>query len=151
MDRIFVNQRTEQLSNSSSLSGRLVYTEPLGNGFYASANYSYSWSKNTSTKDAYDSGSNVIGDKSLIYDPRGEARNETYSSNILNRNDNQSAGLDLQYQKDKIHAQLGFSVMPNKIYNETHKDPKDRYHRVLGQAVYLDAETVCYVHGKEEA
>ena len=120
-----VNQRTEQLSNSSSLSGRLVYTEPLGNGFYASANYSYSWSKNTSTKDAYDSGSNVIGDKSLIYDPRGEARNETYSSNILNRNDNQSAGLDLQYQKDKIHAQLGFSVMPNKIYNETNKEVYD--------------------------
>ena len=120
-----VNQRIDQLSNSASLSGRLVYTEPLGGGFYASGNYSYNWSKNNSTKDAYDSGTNVIGDKALIYDPKGESRNETYSSNILNRNINQSAGLDLQYQKDKIHAQLGFSVMPNHMHNETNKEVYD--------------------------
>ncbi len=120
-----VNQRIDQLSKNASLTGRLVYTEPLGNGFYASANYSYSWNKNSSTKDAYDSGSNVIGKNSLIYDPIGETRNETYSSNILNRNDNQTAGLDLQYQKDKIHAQLGFSVMPNKTHNETNKEVYD--------------------------
>jgi hypothetical protein len=120
-----VNQRIDQLSNSASLSGRLVYTEPLGGGFYASGNYSYNWSKNNSTKDAYDSGSDVIGNKSIIYDPNGESRNETYSSNILNRNVNQSAGLDLQYQKDKIHAQLGFSVMPNHTHNETNKEVYD--------------------------
>lgn len=120
-----VNQRIDQLSKNASLTGRLVYTEPLGNGFYASANYSYSWNKNSSTKDAFDSGSNVIGKNSLIYDPIGETRNETYSSNILNRNDNQTAGLDLQYQKDKIHAQLGFSVMPNKTHNETNKEVYD--------------------------
>ena len=120
-----VNQRIDQLSKNASLSGRLVYTEPLGNGFYASANYSYSWNRNESNKDAYDSGSNIIGNKSLVYDPVGETRNETYSSSILNKNNNQSAGVDLQYQKDKIHAQLGFSVMPNKIYNETNKEVYD--------------------------
>ena len=120
-----VNQRIDQISKNASLTGRLVYTEPLGGGFYASANYSYSWNKNSSEKDAYDSGSNVIGNKSLIYDPVGETRNETYSSSILNRNDNQSAGIDLQYQKDKIHAQLGFSVMPNKTHNETNKEVYD--------------------------
>ena len=120
-----MNQRIEQLSKNASLSGRLVYTEPLGGGFYASANYSYSWNKNSSEKDAYDSGTNVIGNNALIYDPVGESRNETYSSSILNRNDNQSAGIDLQYQKDKIHAQLGFSVMPNKTHNETNKEVYD--------------------------
>lgn len=120
-----VNQRIDQLSNSASLSGRLVYTEPLGGGFYASANYSYAWSKNTSTKDAYNSGSNVQGKNSLVYDPLGETRDDTYSSNILNRYNNQSAGLDLQYQKDKLHAQLGFSLMPTKTHNETNKEVYD--------------------------
>ena len=123
--RDIVNQRIDQLSKNASLSGRLVYTEPLGGGFYASANYSYSWNRNTSEKDAYDSGSNVVGEKSLVYDPRGEARNETYSSSILNKNNNQSAGLDLQYQKDKVHAQLGFSVLPNHTHNETNKEVYD--------------------------
>ena len=33
--------------------------------------------------------------------------------------------MDLQYQKDKIHAQLGFSVMPNKTHNETNKEVYD--------------------------
>lgn len=51
-----VNQRIDQLSKNASLSGRVVYTEPLGGGFYASANYSYAWNRNTSQKDAYDSG-----------------------------------------------------------------------------------------------
>ena len=37
------------------------------------------------------------------------------------------------------------------VYTETHRDPKDRYHRVSGEAVYMNAETVCYVHGREEA
>lgn len=123
--RDIVNQRIDQVSKNASLTGRLVYTEPLGGGFYASANYSYSWNRNSSQKDAFDSGSNVIGDRSLVYNPNGETRNETYSSNILNRNDNQSAGLDLQYQKDKIHAQLGFSLMPNKTHNETNKEVYD--------------------------
>lgn len=120
-----VNQRIDQLSKNASLSGRVVYTEPLGGGFYASANYSYAWNRNTSQKDAYDSGSTVIGEKSLIYDPRGEVKNETYSSNILNKNNNQTAGIDLQYQKDKVHAQLGFSVMPNHMHNETNKEVYD--------------------------
>ena len=115
-----VNQRIDQLSKNTSLSGRLVYTEPLGGGFYVSANYSYSWSKNTSTKDAYDSGSNVFLDsKTLVFDPIGSTKNETYSSYILNKYNNQNAGLDFQYQKDKIHAQLGFSAIPTKTHNET--------------------------------
>jgi hypothetical protein len=117
-----VNQRIDQYSKGSSLSGRLVYTEPLGGGFYASANYSYSWSRNESVKDAYDSGSNLINGNSLIYNPSGEKKSEAYSSSILNRYDNQSAGVDLQYQKDKMHAQVGLSLMPQKTHNETNDE-----------------------------
>ena len=121
-----VNQRIEQYSKGASLSGRLVYTEPLGGGFYASGNYSYSWSRNESVKDAYDTGEPYqFGGKSMGYNTVGEKRNETYSSNILNRYNNQSAGVDLQYQKDKVHAQVGFSLMPTRTHNETNKEVYD--------------------------
>ncbi|MBR5398092.1 MAG: outer membrane beta-barrel protein [Bacteroidales bacterium] len=115
-----VNQRIDRNTRSSSLSGRLVYTEPLGKGFYASANYSYRWSKNQSIKDAYNSGEvNLFSVDNIIYNRNGETKDETYSSDILNRYNNQSAGVDLQYQKDKLHAQVGFSVMPTKTHNVT--------------------------------
>ena len=115
-----VNQRIDRSTKSSSLFGRLVYTEPLGKGFYASANYSYRWSKNQSIKDAYNSGEvNLFSVDNLIYNRNGETKDETYSSDILNTYNNQSAGVDLQYQKDKLHAQVGFSVMPTKTHNVT--------------------------------
>ena len=120
-----VNQRIDQYSKSASLSGRLVYTEPLGGGFYASANYSYSWNRNETVKDAYNSGSDAISGKSLIYNPSGETFSEAYSSNILNRYNNQSVGVDLQYQKDKKHAQIGLSLMPTKTHNETTSNGKE--------------------------
>ena len=115
-----VNQRIDRNTKSSSLSGRLVYTEPLGKGFYASANYSYRWSKNQSIKDAYNSGPvNIFAQDNIIYNRSGETKDETYSSDILNRYDSQSAGVDLQYQKDKLHAQVGFSLLPTKTHNVT--------------------------------
>ena len=115
-----VNQRIDRNTKSSSLSGRLVYTEPLGKGFYASANYSYRWSKNQSVKDAYNSGAvNMFSADNINYNRNGETRDETYSSDILNRYDTQSAGVDLQYQKDKLHAQVGFSLTPTKTHNVT--------------------------------
>ena len=115
-----VNQRIDRSTKSSSLFGRLVYTEPLGKGFYASANYSYRWSKNQSIKDAYNSGEvNLFSVDNIIYNRNGETKDETYSSDILNTYNNQSAGVDLQYQKDKLHAQVGFSVMPTKTHNVT--------------------------------
>ena len=111
-----VNQRIDQLSNGASLSGRLVYTEPLGNGFYVSANYSYSWNRNKSAKDTYNSGTYT---DPKIYNFVGESLDLTYSSNILNEYNNQSAGVDFQYQKDKIHAQAGLSLIPTDTHNET--------------------------------
>lgn len=111
-----VNQRIDQLSNSSSLWGRVVYTEPLGKGFYLSANYSYSWGKNQSQKDTYNSG--LYTDPS-IYNPVGETLDGTYSNNIVNVYKNQSAGFDFQYQKDKLHAQTGLAFTPTDTHNET--------------------------------
>ena len=49
-----VNQYYDQNSSSSSLNGRLVYTEPLGKGFFFEANYMYSWNRNKSVKNVWD-------------------------------------------------------------------------------------------------
>jgi hypothetical protein len=118
-EQSIVNQRIDQLSNGSSLSGRLVYTEPLGGGFYVSANYSYRWSRNKSDKDTYNSGDVVFNTDSYGYNMVGETRDATYSSSILNKYNNQSAGVDFQYQKDKLHAQVGVSLIPTDTHNET--------------------------------
>ena len=114
-----VNQRFSQNSKSTSLSGRLVYTEPLGGGFFAEANYEYGWNRSVSTKDTYDSGSDRLSDGKLIYDAADEKKNLTYSNRIVNRYINQRAGLNISYQKNKFRAQLGASVNPTDTYNET--------------------------------
>lgn len=115
-----VNQRFDQLSDVSSLSGRLVYTEPLGAGFYLEGHYDYSWSKNKSTKDTYNSGDNSgFTVDNPQYVNGGETRDETYSNSIENRYVNQNAGVDFQYQKDKLRAQVGASLMPTNTHNVT--------------------------------
>lgn len=115
-----VNQRFDRLSNGSSLSGRLVYTEPLGKDFFLEANYSCGWNRNKSVKNTFDSPDNALdSDNHLIYNKEGEVRNENYSSNILNRYINQSAGLNFMYQKEKLRAQVGASVKPTSTHNET--------------------------------
>ncbi|MCR5244950.1 MAG: outer membrane beta-barrel protein [Bacteroidales bacterium] len=116
-----VNQHYLQDSRSNRMGGRLTYTEPMGNGFYLSANYSFNWSKSVSKKDTYDGGVPPVFDRdSHVYDPDlGETINPTFSNNILNRYINQSIGADLMYQKDKLHAQLGISANPTNTHNET--------------------------------
>ena len=122
-----INQRYDQNSRNSSLSGRVVYTEPLGHDFYLEANYSYSWNKSTSVKDTYNSGANSLdaAEEHLVYDPAGETYDDTYSNNILNRYVNQSAGLNFMYQKDKIRAQLGAAFRPTDTHNETNGEDYD--------------------------
>ncbi len=115
-----VNQRFDQNAKSSSLSGRLVYTEPLGHDFYLEANYQYSWSKNTSYKKTYNSGSNdFMQDGLLLFDPAGENLDTRYSNDIMNRAINQRAGLNFSYQKSKLRAQLGAAINPTDTKNET--------------------------------
>lgn len=121
-----VNQWFEQNSKSSSLGGRVVYTEPLGAGFYLEANYQYKWRRNKSVKDTYDSGGTTdfgegpdYGTGNKFFTKDGMLRNDTYSSNILNEYQTHRGGLNFMYQKDKIRAQLGASVVPTITHNET--------------------------------
>ena len=122
-----INQRFDQNSKNSSLTGRIVYTEPLGHDFYLEANYSYSWNKSTSAKDTYNSGTNVVDADAghMTYDPEGERYDNTYSNNILNRYVNQSAGLNFMYQKEKLRVQLGASLRPTNTHNETNGEDYD--------------------------
>ena len=121
-----VNQRIDQESKSRSLSGRLVYTEPLGNFFYLEGSYQYSWSKSTSDKVSYDSGPGFdFLDEGFTYVSAGEKRNDTYSNQILNRYINQSAGLTLMYQNKGLTGQIGISANPTNTHNETNGESYD--------------------------
>lgn len=125
-----INQRYDQNSRSSSLTGRAVYTEPLGHDFFLEANYSYSWNISRSLKNTWNSGGDLSslvdmdgGHMSYLSD--GEYRDETYSNDILNRYVNQSAGLNFMYQKEKFRVQLGASLRPTDTHNETNGESYD--------------------------
>lgn len=115
-----VNQRFDQNSRSVSLSGRVVYTEPITEYIFFEANYQYGWSRNTSYKNTFNSGTDLLDDTGLlVFDPAGESIDDRYSNSILNRSITQRAGVNFSYQKKKFRAQLGASVNPTDTYNET--------------------------------
>ena len=114
-----VNQRFDQNSKSTSLSGRLVYTEPLTDYLFLEANYQYSWNRNTSYKNTYNSLTNEKANGELVYDPTGEVLDDIYSNNILNNSHNHRAGVNLSFQKKKFRAQLGAAVNPTNTFNRT--------------------------------
>lgn len=121
-----INQRFDQTSNNSSLSGRVVYTEPLAEHLFLEANYQYSWNRNTSSKKTFNSGNDRLTDGMLDYIEDGETPDSRYSNEILNRSITQRAGLNISYQKEKFRAQLGASLNPTDTYNET--TGHDPYH-----------------------
>ena len=102
-----VNQRFDQNSKSTSLSGRVVYTEPLTDKLFLEANYQYSWNLNTSYKNTFD---NVTGEL-----------DDVYSNTINNESHNHRAGLNLSYQTKKFRAQLGAAANPTSTYNKTNE------------------------------
>ena len=115
-----VNQRFDQNSRSVSLHGRVVYTEPITEYIFIEANYQYGWSRNTSYKNTFNSGTDLLDDTGLlIFNPAGESIDDRYSNSILNRSITQRAGVNFSYQKKKFRAQLGASVNPTDTYNET--------------------------------
>ena len=115
-----VNQRINNISNSQSVNARISYTEPLGHDFYLEATYRYSWSRNYSDKDAFDSGYVTdFSPGSYYYNREGETVNNEYSSEITNVSHNHNAGINVQYQKGKVRAQLGASVQPTTTHNKT--------------------------------
>ncbi|MCQ2184570.1 MAG: outer membrane beta-barrel protein [Bacteroidales bacterium] len=115
-DPEMVNQRFDRLSTGTNLSGRLVYTEPLGGDFYMEASYSYGWNRNISDKFTYNSGSYT---DPQAYNPVGETKDDTYSNSISNMYQNHSAGVNFQYQKGKTRAQIGASYQPTITDNVT--------------------------------
>ena len=123
-----VNQRYDQNSKSTSLSGRVVYTEPLGAGFYFETNYQYSWNQNRSFKDTFNSGEGELVDGRLVFYSEGEVRDPIYSNFINNTSQNHRAGASLTYQKDKVRAQLGAAYNPTITDNVT--SGHDPYHNV---------------------
>ena len=114
-----INQRFDQNSKSSSLNGRFVYTEPLTEVLFLEVNYQYGWSRNITGKKTFNSGSDLIEDGMLIFNPVGEYEDTRYTNNILNRSITQRGGLTFSYQKEKIRAQIGASANPTDTYNET--------------------------------
>lgn len=115
-----VNQRFDQNSRSVSLRGRVVYTEPITEYIFFEANYQYGWSRNTSYKNTFNSGTDLLDYSGLlIFNPAGESIDDRYSNSILNRSITQRAGVNFSYQKKKFRAQLGASVNPTDTYNET--------------------------------
>ena len=120
-----VNQRVDQSSRTQNASARLVYTEPLGGGFYVEGSYQYSYNQSNTDKDVYNSLYNSFGTydydiaaRTMKYVGDGE-RDEDYSNKILNRNINQSAGLAFMYQEGDVRAQLGVTANPQNQHNET--------------------------------
>lgn len=121
-----VNQFYDRVSASSSLSGRVVYTEPVAKHLFLEANYEYSWNLSNSVKNTYNSGSDGLDASGhLIYNPQGAVKDEIYSSDIVNRYVNQRAGLNLSWQKEKLRAQIGASLNPTDTHNETNGESYD--------------------------
>ena len=116
-----INQRYDQISKGSSVSGRLVYTEPLLEHLFLEASYEYAWNKNVSGKDTYNSGSSIADQNTtyLTYDSDGELIDPVYSSSIVNRYINQRAGISFTWQKDNLNAQIGAQANPTDTHNET--------------------------------
>lgn len=121
-----INQKFDQNSNNSSLSGRIVYTEPLAEHLFLEANYQYNWNRNISAKRTYNSGTDKLVDGLLQYVDEGNSLDTRYSNDIINRSITQRAGINFSYQKEKLRAQIGASVNPTDTYNET--TGHDPYH-----------------------
>ena len=117
-----VNQRVDQASRTQNAGARLVYTEPLGGGFYVEGSYQYNYSQSKSNKDVYNSidGDFKIDEEKHTMEYLGDGKyDDAYSSKTLNRNITQSAGLAFMYQEGDVRAQLGVTANPQYQHNET--------------------------------
>lgn len=123
-----IDQLYKQNSLSQSLSGRIVYTEPITKHLFFEVNYQYGWNRNISNKNTYNGNESQLNDNKDIVQNGYDMENPDpiYSNEILNRSINQRAGLNLSWQKEKFRAQLGVSANPTDTYNET--TGHDAYH-----------------------
>ena len=127
-------------SKTRSVSGRLVYTEPLGSNFYLEGSYNIRWALSESNKLTYNSDDYTwetnpfslgMGPLPHVVATDDAHMDKAYSNNILNWSLNHNIGLAFMYQNDALRAQLGASAVPTKTYNETYNYSK-------GQSVVYD-------------
>jgi len=107
-----INQRYESEARRVGLSQKVTYTEPIGSGFYLEANYTFSWNRTTSFKNAFNN------------DPESEMYGEflkRYSNDIKNNSISNRAGANVKFQNEKWKAQVGISVVPTQTKNTTTK------------------------------
>ena len=108
VDSTVIDQMYLTRSETTGANGRISYTEPLGKNFFLEANYSYNYTRNTSTKDTYDKGTGGYN-----------VENIEYSSNIANEVHRQSAGFNFRKQEKKFNATIGASIQPQTTHNKT--------------------------------
>jgi len=108
-DTEIIDQYYKRNSRSNTISGRMSYTEPLGKNFYAEANYSISYKNSTSYKYTYNK------DASGNY----TQKDDTYSSDIVNKHTNQNIGLNVRKQEEKYNITVGATLQPSKTENHT--------------------------------
>ena len=103
-----IDQSYTSNQKSYSLMGRVTYTEPIGEHFFAEVNYGYTWNKSTSDKETLDL-------------TRGGVVDYTYSNSIINLSRRHEMGTNLVYQKEGLNAQIGFAAIPTYTFNSTTK------------------------------
>ena len=103
-----IDQMYNTKSRTQGMNGRVSYTEPLGKNFFLEANYSYNYSKSSSTKDTYDKGTGSYN-----------VQNVEYSSDISNEVHRQNAGINLRKQEEKYNITVGASFQPQTTHNKT--------------------------------
>lgn len=117
-------------SNSSLVSTRVVYTEPLVENFYLELNGMYQWSKNKNERNTWDlhGAGTTLAELIASENFAGKTYNDTYSRNITNEYHNFAAGMNLQYQLKKLRLQVGAAYRPTITDNMTNGK---NYHSVV--------------------
>ncbi|MCQ2148194.1 MAG: TonB-dependent receptor, partial [Bacteroidales bacterium] len=115
-----INQRTENNNKSTNLTMRATYTEPLGNRFYVEGNYAFNYSNSNQDKKAFDATPiDGFSKDDHTYKPLNEVLNPVNSNTIRNINLRHTIGANMLYQSDDLTMQVGLSLIPTTIHNET--------------------------------
>ncbi len=93
-----IDQHSTLLKTGRTISGNIIYTEPLSKTSFLSLNYSTSYTQNNSSKKTYDKES-VSNEYSNL--------DTLLTSGFRNQYQTQSAGLGYRFQKEKINLTLG--------------------------------------------
>jgi len=102
-DASVIDQYYNTNQDSYSLSGNLVYTEPLGNNYFLELSYKYKYSENNSDKYVYNMSTSGNYDE----------LDTDYSNKLENSYVNQRAGVSVTKQEDKYRLQLGMNLEPS--------------------------------------